>query len=107
VRVSPDQANNLALVINELATNTVKHALQERRAARISVRISLADDKVSFEFRDNGPGFPRAVLQLEQHNVGFDLIQTIVSDGLRGELTLRNDDGAVVLIQFLAQVAAH
>jgi PAS domain S-box-containing protein len=106
VRVSPDQANNLALVINELATNTVKHALQERHTARISVLISLADDKVFFEFRDNGPGFPRAVLQLEQHNVGFDLIQTIVRDGLRGDLALRNDGGAVVLIQFFAQVAA-
>jgi len=100
VRVTPDQAHNLALVINELATNTIKHALQERDTAHITVHIALEDDDtVQFEFRDDGPGYPEDVLRLERYSVGFDLIQNIVRRNLRGELSLRTDDGAVAVIR--------
>ena len=105
VRVTPDQALILALVINELTTNTVKHAVQERDTAHIAVGISLedGDDTVRLEFRDDGPGYPEDVLQLERYRVGFDLIQKMVRQGLRGELSLHNDDGAVAVIRFKAQ----
>jgi len=103
VRVTPDQAHDLAMVINELATNTVRHVLEERDTAHITVRIGLDDDTVLFEFRDDGPGYPEEVLQLERHNVGFYLIQRIVLRTLRGELSLHNDKGAVAVIQFKAQ----
>jgi GAF domain-containing protein len=102
VRVTPKQASSLALVINELATNTVKYALAEREPAHISVRIACEDedDTVLFEFRDNGSGYPGEVLRLESHNVGLYLIQTMVREGLGGEVALCNDDGAVTTIQF-------
>jgi len=103
VRVTPGQAHDLALVINELATNTVKHALRERDTAHITVRIALDDDTVLFEFRDDGPGYPEEVLQLERQNIGLDLIQNMVHKGLRGELSLRNDHGAVAVVQFKAK----
>jgi PAS domain S-box-containing protein len=104
VRVTPDQAHNLALVINELATNTIKYALQERNAAHIAVRIAPDADIVRLEYRDDGPGYPEVVLRLERHNVGFDLIQTMVCESLRGELSLHNDHGAVAVIRFKAEV---
>ena len=103
LRVTPDQAHNLALVINELATNTIKHALPGRTEARISVRIALEDDVVLFEYRDNGPGYPEDVLRLERHAAGFDLIKNLTRQSLRGELSLHNDDGAVAVIRFPAQ----
>jgi two-component sensor histidine kinase len=58
---------------------------------------------VRFEFRDDGPGYPEDVLGLERYRVGFDLIQNMVRTGLRGELSLHNDDGAVAVIRFRAQ----
>jgi two-component sensor histidine kinase len=103
VQVTPDQAHSLALVINELATNTVKHAMEERDRGHITVGITREDDTVRFEYRDDGPGYPEDVLRLERYSVGFDLIQNIVRKGLRGELSLHNDDGAVAVIRFKAQ----
>ncbi|MCP4542176.1 MAG: GAF domain-containing protein, partial [Chloroflexi bacterium] len=114
VRVTSSQAHNLALVLNELATNAVKYAQDEGKhdAARITLRITLDDDTVQaapmvsaspmvrLEFRDDGPGYPQDVLQLERHNVGFDLIKNITRRGLRGELELYNDHGAVAVIRF-------
>ncbi len=106
VMVTADQANNLALVINELATNSIKYALSAGRIVKIIVRIEAKDDKIWLEFRDDGIGYPDKVLRLvsekvsEQYNVGLFLIQTIVQDGLRGEISFRNDCGAVAAILF-------
>ncbi|NLF03291.1 MAG: PAS domain S-box protein, partial [Anaerolineales bacterium] len=58
VRVSSDQAHDLALVINELATNAIKYAVGASDAVRVTVRIGGDDGIVSIEFRDNGPGYP-------------------------------------------------
>jgi two-component sensor histidine kinase/DNA-binding response OmpR family regulator len=101
VRVIPKQANSLALAINELATNAFKYALAERNAAHIAVSIALEeDDAVLFEFRDDGPGYPQEILQMKTYDVGLDLVQEIVTRDLNGELTLRNDQGAVAAIRF-------
>ncbi len=114
VRVTADQAHNLALVIGELTTNAAKHALKGRDTACISFQVELEDEDgddlehaspmIRCEFRDDGPGYPEEVLALERRNVGFDLIHNIVRKGLRGTLTLHNDGGAVAVIRFEAQV---
>ncbi len=100
VRVTPDQAHNLALVINELATNTVKYAGEELSRIVITIRVQLEADWIRFEFRDDGPGYPEDVLQMERHNVGLDLVRGIVRRNLQGELALSNEGGAVTVVRF-------
>jgi len=100
VRVTPDQAHSLALVINELALNTLKHALGERGALHVAFRIALDDGLVRCEFQDDGPGYPEHALQFERHGVGLDLVQNIVRNNLDGDFVLRNDHGAVALVRF-------
>jgi GAF domain-containing protein len=103
VQVTPDQAHHLALVINELATNTVKHSLQERSTAQITVHIARNDAIIEFEFQDDGAGYPEDVLSLARHSMGFDLVQNIVRQNLHGELRLHNNCGAVANIRFEAK----
>ncbi len=101
IRVSPKLANTLALVINELTTNTVKYAWPAHQSGCIVVRIKSEDDDiVLFEFRDNGRGFPEDVLRLERWGVGWELIQTLVHKGLRGQVSFYNDHGAVTVLRF-------
>ena len=64
------------------------------------MRLDAKDDKVLLEFRDDGPGFPEEVLRLERHSVGWELILTLVRHGLRGDISLHNDQGAVTTIHF-------
>ncbi|MBN1873185.1 MAG: PAS domain S-box protein [Anaerolineae bacterium] len=105
IKVTPKQANSLALIINELATNTFKHALGNRRTARIDVRITCEDQaqcndrQVCFEYQDDGPGYPEAVLTLQMRSVGLHLLQSLVR-GLKGELHLHNTPGATTTIRF-------
>ena len=104
IRVSPRQANNLALVINELVTNTVKHATSGQATTYIAVRIALEDDGVILlEYRDDGPGYPQDVLCLERHGVGMYLVRNLVGHALRGSLVLANDGGAVTAMRFEAE----
>jgi two-component sensor histidine kinase len=98
IDVSPRQASNLALVINELATNTVKYALERRETARIAIRAAMEGDMICIEYRDDGPGYPQEMLRLERYNVGLYLLQTLVTHSLRGTLTLANDGGAVAIM---------
>jgi two-component sensor histidine kinase len=100
VLVAPEQAHHLALVLNELATNVVKHALRGRNTASITVEIEKMKDTVILRFRDDGPGYPEAVLRLDRHGVGFDLIRNLVQRNLRGEWVLYNEKGAVAEIRF-------
>lgn len=108
--VTPNQANSLALIINELVTNAVKHAWTDAPpdspAPQLTANIALEEDTILFEFRDNGRGYPPQILQADQafHSVGFDLIQSLVQIGLRGDLALSNEGGAVTLIRFKVQV---
>jgi PAS domain S-box-containing protein len=101
VRISPRQASNLALVINELVTNTLKHASSGNTVTSIFLHIDLEDDNTVFlEYRDDGPGYPEDVLRLERHGVGLYLIRSLVSHALRGSLSLANDGGSVTTIRF-------
>ena len=99
VKVSPRQASNLALVFNELATNTVKYALAHRPAARVTLAATATASLIRLEYRDDGPGYPPAVLRQEQLSVGMTLVRDLTTQTLRGQLTLANDTGAVTVLE--------
>ncbi len=100
IRVTPKQANSLAMVINELATNTVKHAVPVHPVVSVQVNISQEDETVVLEYRDDGPGFPESILATKQGNIGMYLIDNIVRSDLHGNVSLRNEQGAVTTVRF-------
>ncbi len=104
ILVAPNVATNLAILINELTTNVIKHALTPAYPAAIKVTIRLVEAEVTLEFRDNGPGFPEDMPATGGDKVGLSLIKRIVSHTLEGQVRCHNDRGAVVTIQFDADL---
>lgn len=100
VQVTPKQAHHLALIINELTTNTVKYALNEHQQARIWVDIASDGKWIQFSFRDNGPGYSEETLNMKKFNVGLNLISRLTRRTLRGTMTLENNPGALAVIRF-------
>jgi two-component sensor histidine kinase len=101
--IAPRQATALALIINELTTNSLKHAFQERGRGRIEARIAAEGEdgrQVRLEFRNDGPDWPDDVLNGQRENVGLRLVRTTMRSPLRGKMVLCNDNGAVTLICF-------
>jgi PAS domain S-box-containing protein len=99
LRVSPRQAGGLALVFNELTTNTVKYARPDLRTVKFSVGFVTDDAGTTICFRDNGPGYPTDVLENKRTNVGLKLIRDVVKTTLGSTVELENDDGAKTTIR--------
>lgn len=57
VEITKDKAAPLALVVNELVTNAVRHAFRER-SGRILVRVRLEKDELVVGIEDDGVGMP-------------------------------------------------
>ncbi|MFO1039257.1 MAG: histidine kinase dimerization/phosphoacceptor domain -containing protein [Geminicoccaceae bacterium] len=53
VVIDPARATNIAVIVNELATNALKHA-----AHRVEVRCSTLDEALVVRVGDDGPGLP-------------------------------------------------
>jgi PAS domain S-box-containing protein len=107
IKISSNQAHHLTLVINELATNSVKYGLGESSERMIEMKIEENDGKIHIVYRDNGPGFPDPIINDDFSNVGigFDLIRGIVTQSLDGELKFRNEEGAVTEIFFANELS--
>lgn len=98
VEVSPRQASSLALVFNELATNTIKHAASSRKSVRIRVTTRLEGDTIRIEYADDGPGYPDDVLARRRTSTGLHLVDQIVTGTLRGRLELQEGGGALAVM---------
>ena len=102
ILVDSGQAHYLALVINELATNSLKYAWVERSRLIISVTLVQHDGLIRLAYRDNGAGYPQRMIAggPKAGEIGFDLLFGIVRTSLRGTIHLLNDGGAVAELEF-------
>ncbi|HTR98996.1 MAG TPA: PAS domain S-box protein [Bacteroidota bacterium] len=98
VEVSPRQASSLALVFNELATNTMKHAIDGRKTALVRLSARLEGDTILIEYADDGPGYPDDVLSGRRTSTGMHLVGQLVTGTLRGRLELRKGEGACAVM---------
>ncbi|MBN1934048.1 MAG: GAF domain-containing protein [Anaerolineae bacterium] len=99
--ISPRQATGLAMVLNELTTNSIKHAFQGQTRGQIDVQFGIEQDEwITLKFHDDGPGWPEDILRGDRQNVGLHLIRMMVRSPLQGQLNLHNDHGAIATIRF-------
>lgn len=109
--ISPQQATGLAIIINELTTNSIKHAFAAQEEGRITVHIRSKKQngsrQVHLEYRDTGPGWPADVLNGTRSSIGLRLIRMTVISPLRGQVELYNDSGAAAAITFELLPAAE
>lgn len=76
----PDKAIPLGLILNEIASNAYKYAVNDKS----EIKITLKDDEefYYFTFADNGPGLPK---EIKSNTLGLSLI-SILSDQIDAEL---------------------
>ena len=56
VTLPVEQATTLALALNELVLNSLKHAFEDVEAPRIELSIVATSNELKIEYGDNGPG---------------------------------------------------
>jgi PAS domain S-box-containing protein len=99
VSVPSEQASPVALMLNELITNALKHAFPPGRAGRLLIQIRRAHDVLHIVLADDGVGIPAGAVDPGPGGFGQRLIKTVARQ-LRADVSwLQNDPGTRVAIK--------
>lgn len=93
-----DTAIPCGLVINELITNSFKHAFPEKRGGLILVRASRTGSLITLIVQDDGVGMP-AGGPIRAGHIGLELVHAL-SRQLRGQFTFSSEGGTKATLQF-------
>jgi two-component sensor histidine kinase len=101
INIDLDTAIPLGLIVNELVTNSYKHAFNKADSGIISVAFSKneADNTYTLKVSDNGKGFDAT--QLKNHSLGMELIQ-MLAEQLNSKMVFKNEGGTLAEITFSA-----
>jgi PAS domain S-box-containing protein len=91
------QGISLAVLINELVNNAVKHG-----GHQVELRLAVVEKEVTLEVCDDGPGFAQAFSPHTAAHFGLELVESVGRLDLGGETTYNNrpEGGACVRITF-------
>jgi two-component sensor histidine kinase len=82
-----DTAIPLGLLINEILTNSFKHAFQGKQQGKVYVRIRpLTIEKLEISVGDDGIGMSGSLTSSTPESLGFSLIQSL-TEQLDGNIT--------------------
>ncbi|WP_066054188.1 sensor histidine kinase [Robertmurraya korlensis] len=82
-----DKATSLALVVNELIQNGIKHAFHSRESGRIEITINSRKQMVYLIVSDNGSGMTVQPNDLQSSSLGLQLVRMLVEEELDGVLS--------------------
>ena len=101
VRLPVKQGMSLAVLVNELISNAVKHG-----GKQIGLRLQVTGEAISLEVTDDGPGFPMP-FHPKPGTSGLELVESLSRLDLDGTVTFNNrpEGGGLVRITFPAPVA--
>jgi len=99
IRLDVDRAISCGLIINELVSNSLKHAfpdsalaMQPHRGKEIRIELrSENDERLNLLIRDNGVGLPKDLDFRHTDSLGLQLVNTL-TEQLRG--VIEHQDGA-------------
>jgi two-component sensor histidine kinase len=89
----------MGIIINELVTNTLKHAFQaEQENKQISISLEKKDAVAILEYFDNGIGISPN-LESRDGSLGMKLIGNLAQQ-LKGDMEIRENKGTHIIIRF-------
>lgn len=94
-----DKAIPCALIINELVTNSIKHAFPDNRRGVINIKMQMENGRYTLIVSDNGVGLAEGFHLKETSSLGLQLVSILV-DQLKGEIKVQNKSGTQYTIQF-------
>ncbi len=101
VKIDPNRASLLGLVINEFITNSFKHAFEKFQKGKIFIELIKKDAKYILRMKDNGAGLPDDFHQKSQVSFGMDIFNLIAKQ-LNGKMHLSGKNGVELIIEFTA-----
>ena len=100
IRLKIDQAIPFGLIVNEIVTNSFKHAFTGKKKGEIGIHFSNGDEpgRMSLEIYDNGNGFP-ATQSDAYSSFGLELIH-MLADQLDAQIRIDQRKGTKYWFHF-------
>ncbi|PWB65036.1 MAG: hypothetical protein C3F14_05995, partial [Deltaproteobacteria bacterium] len=98
--ISIDAALPCGLIINELVSNSLKHAFPGGKSGAIFLTLRRAGERVELAYRDDGPGLPPDIDLSRTRTLGLKLVYNLAVKQLRGALEIRRDPAPEFVITF-------
>lgn len=101
ITLSLDSSIPAGLIINELITNSIKHAFPGNKQGLITFNLRCENNFVFLELKDNGVGFGPGIDFENSHSLGLQLVNTLIEQ-IEGKLKFKSqkDIGTEVLVTF-------
>jgi len=104
IALNVESAIPCSLIINELVSNSLKHAFPQGRNGEIKVEMKkVYGDKIMLTVQDNGIGIPEQSGFNETKSLGLQLVNTLIAQ-LDGTIELDKTHGAKYIIIFKHQM---
>jgi two-component sensor histidine kinase/integral membrane sensor domain MASE1 len=95
-----EKAVPAGMILNELITNSCKHAFSDHDPGQIRINIKQADSKLSLTYADSGKGFQEILDDRQSAPIGMRLLNLLVKQ-LNGTLNYEStSNGTVFKIEF-------
>jgi two-component sensor histidine kinase len=100
VKLPIDKSLPCGLIINELVSNSVKHAFPEGRKGLVTIRMHEDEDgTVTLAIADDGVGLPAGIDFRDTKSMGLQLVN-ILARQLQGQISMSGGRGTAFTITF-------
>ena len=93
------QLSSIGMILNELLTNAMKHAFQNREAGKISINLSTKESLATLTVGDDGIGIPPSIDLATATGFGFQVIR-MLTEQLDGTIELERRNGSRFILEF-------
>ena len=90
VELASPQATNMAIILNELVGNALKHGLKDLPEGHIRVELQAGDDDLTLVVADDGHGLDHDLTSPAHQGLGLLLVKTMAEGEFKGRFTLRS-----------------
>ncbi|WP_455240680.1 sensor histidine kinase [Methanothermobacter tenebrarum] len=88
----------MGIIINELATNSIKYAFPNKKGT-ITIKLTTQKDKIELTVADDGIGLPDSIDPEKTETLGLKLVN-ILTKQINGKINLKTKPGTQFKITF-------
>ena len=99
VKLNIETSIPCGLILNELLSNSLKHAFKDGKDGKIWVKLKEEHDEIRLEVTDNGTGLPDDFQLEKTSTLGLELVKNLVKQ-LNGKIEVKNENGTSFIITF-------
>ncbi len=100
VLLDVDTAIHCGLIVNELVSNTFKHAFPDGRNGTITIGFHRTGPDFTLTYADNGVGIPEGIDFENTESLGLKLVSLLSTEQLDGSIVLIREQGVKYRIVF-------